>query len=268
MRIGIGIDLRELSAFPAKYGDTAPMIGHIQIFGAHETDLKPKEIKSKLTEFIAAYPGVSLSFHAYSGMNLVEEVQRVRNVWIQLAKQLLDLAADVGAIFVNFHAGYGIDANSWIRRQKYREALIPVLQQLLDDTPRTVEIHLENLYPLPRHSDFCYVGDRLSDFNYFFGQITDTRLKLCYDYGHGNLDEYGIETLRQLADRLGSVHAHDNDQVIDVHASMGRLNVGTIPWSEEIRFLKEMRFAGPFILEGKIEEQLGSLEYLRGMGLE
>lgn len=267
LRTGISIDPQGLKAFSSLFGEDVQFIRHLQITGVLEAGTDPDDIHRNLTAVRELCPGLTVSFHAYPGMNLVEETPRVQQVWLDLAKELICFAKDCGGIFVNFHAGYGIDANSWVRRQKYRETLVPVIRELLGTAkPLGLEIHLENLYPLPRHSDFCYVGDRLSDFNYVFSHIDDPQLKVCYDYGHGNLDEYGIEILRQLADRLGSVHIHDNDQVIDVHAAMGQYGATTIHWEEELSFLKEMRFSGPFILEGQLDEQRASLDYLKGIG--
>lgn len=267
LRVGISIDAQSLKDFPSIFGEDIAHIRHLQITGILEVGSNLDELKTDLSSARELCPGLTMSCHAYPGMNLVEETPRVRRAWLDLAKELIVFTNEAGGIFVTFHAGYAIDANSWIRRQKYRESLIPIVQDLIATAkPLGLEIHLENLYPLPRHSDFCYIGDRLSDFNHVFGLIDDPTLKFCYDYGHGNLDEYGIEILRQLADRLGSVHVHDNDQIIDVHAAMGRQGLSTISWQEEIEFLKSMRFSGPFILEGPMEEQLASLDYLQGIG--
>lgn len=267
LRIGVSMEPQSLKNFSSLFGEDTVIIRHVQITGVLEAGKNTEQVKKDLGAIRELCPGLTVSFHAYPGMNLVEETPRVQKVWLELAKELLMFTGEIGGVFVNFHAGYGIDASSWVRRQKYRENLVPVIQELISTAkPLGLEIHLENLYPLARHSDFCYVGDRLSDFNYVFGHIDDPQLKICYDYGHGNLDEYGIEILRQLADRLGSVHAHDNDQIVDIHASMGRQGISTIQWENEINFLKEMRFSGPFILEGSLEEQTASLEYLKGIG--
>lgn len=130
-----------------------------------------------------------------------------------------------------------------------------------------VEIHIENLYPEQRNSDFSKMGDRLSDFQKIFENIDSPMLKLCYDYGHGNLDEHGIDILRNFYSRLGSIHAHDNDQLADIHCSIGNMTLGTIEWDEEIKFLNSFNFKGAFILEGYPNEQLGSLKYLKKLNL-
>lgn len=67
-------------------------------------------------------------------------------------------------------------------------------------------------------------------------------LHLCYDCDHGNLDEHNI----QFAGRLGSIHAHDNDQLADIHGALGDPVVGSIDWDQELGFLKSTVFAGPF----------------------
>ena len=50
---------------------------------------------------------------------------------------------------------------------------------------------------------------------------------LCYDAGHGNLDEDGLGRLEGLKERLIAIHLHDNDGTADQH----RLPfTGTIDW--------------------------------------
>ena len=200
-------------------------------------------------------------------MNLAEQTERVKRVWLELAKELIQFSRDVKANFVLFHCGWGKDLNSGVEREQLLTDLIPTIQELLDFAKeRRIEIHLENLYALPPNVDFCYLGDTLSDFRYLFSQLQDPVLKFCYDYGHGNMDQEGIALLRNFTKRLGSIHAHDNDKLIDSHCPIGGCKNGTIDWENELRFLKAINFAGPLILEQSVVDQLKSLEYLKASG--
>jgi len=109
------------------------------------------------------------------------------------------------AVFVNFHCGYGIDAGKRKQHDEVVRKLIPVVYKITDLGVRN---NIENLYSEQRNSDFCKIGDRLSDFQKIFESIDSSMLKLCYDYGHENSDGNGIDILREFYDRLGSIHAH------------------------------------------------------------
>lgn len=52
-------------------------------------------------------------------------------------------------------------------------------------------------------------------------------LGLCYDAGHGNMEEKGLDHLESLKTRLVSVHLHDNDGAGDQH---NPLFSGTVDW--------------------------------------
>lgn len=79
---------------------------------------------------------------------------------------------------------------------------------------------------------------------------------------------YGIDILRKFYYRLGSIHAHDNDQLADIHWPIGNGDLGSIKWDEEIKFLNSINYKGAFILEGYPNDQLESLKYLKKLNLE
>lgn len=266
MKIGISINYKRLNDFKSIFSNVNIKIQHVQISGlpAEITTISNELVKS-IRDFRSKNQNVELSLHAYP-YNFAESIEKVRKVWIDLAQETIQVARELNAVFVNFHSGYCYDAATRIRHAACRESVVSVIQQLLKTAQLTgVEIHLENLYPESRNSDFTKLGDRLSDFNYFFDQVQDPLFKLCYDYGHGNLDEHGIDILRGCVDKLGSLHVHDNDQLADIHWPIGQPSLGTIDWKSEIDFLQNINFTGPFILESYLADQIKSLEYLEKM---
>lgn len=50
-----------------------------------------------------------------------------------------------------------------------------------------------------------------------FAEYEDDFVGLCYDSGHGNLMPDGLDRLEAVADRLISLHLHDNDGTADQH---------------------------------------------------
>jgi len=240
-----------------------PTIKHIQLNGlpADIDEINEDDVREILS-FKLNNPEIEISLHSYP-YNLAEKVYTIRESWLELAKKTLDFANKINVKFVTFHAGYALDANNRKKRDSILQIVVNSIKDLLN-TSRiyNIEIHIENLYPENRGSDFTKLGDRLSDFKYFFDNIKDPLLMLCYDYGHGNLDESGIQILREYSKIVGSIHAHDNDQISDIHWPIGNPELGTINWDKELEYLKKIKFSGRFILESYIEDQIKSLKYL------
>jgi len=57
---------------------------------------------------------------------------------------------------------------------------------------------------------------------------------LCYDCGHGNLSGDGLDEAEALAERLISLHLHDNDGQRDLHKP---LFTGTVDWPRLARII-------------------------------
>jgi sugar phosphate isomerase/epimerase len=261
MKIGISTDYQNLVMIPKAYSDY--QIEHVQLGVPANVDTIRNELVNMVSEFRSASPTMEISIHAYP-YNLAEKVSAVRDAWTALAESTISIASEIGAAFVNFHLGYGYDAAKRTQHEDLIEELIPVLNRIVEKGCKNhVDIHIENLYPEQRNSDFSKLGDRTSDFSRIFESIAAPQLKLCYDYGHGNLDEHGIEILRTFASRLGSIHAHDNDQLADIHWPIGGGERNTIDWANELQYLQQINFTGVFILESYYEDQLESLMFLQ-----
>ena len=260
VKIGVSIRYEELGKYPNIYVNSAIMPGHIQISGLPAEAAEFKDfLKPVIKNIRVSNPDITFSMHAYK-FNLAEKAARVHAIWVELAKDTIFAASKLEMSFVSFHLGYG-SGGTRIRHQAYTEALVPVLQELVNTAASYgLEVHIENLYPRPIHSEICMLGDRVRDFRLIFDSIKSPFLKLCYDYGHGNIDEHGIDILRAFPDRLGSVHAHDNDQMADMHGPIADPASGTINWAEEFYYLNEVNFKGPFILESSFNNQIKSLE--------
>jgi len=263
--IGISLSVPQLNDFESLYRHYKSKIKHIQLKRIPELD---DTFREQIKEFLLNHSHISISFHANELLNFADDYIEVRKVWIQYAQALITFASDVNARFVNFHLGYFFDDGCREWRQYYLELVIPILKSLLAFAyERDVIVHIENMPQYSRFSASCFIGDRLSDFMMIFGDIHHRHLKLCYDYGHGNLDAYGTDILYQHHNQLGSIHAHNNHQLIDEHGALCQKDMGGIDWKRQIEYLTQINFFGPFIIECAIEKQILSLEYLSELGI-
>lgn len=264
MVLGMSAKRKELDEHLTAWKTVNAPVEHVQFGGLSDKPLSDTVwLKEAMAKIRGAYPNASFSAHAYK-VNLAEKTPRVRAVWLEIAREHILLASQLGIRFLNFHLGWG-SGGTRIKHIAYREALLPVIKELADTGEKLgVDIHVENLYPRPIHAEQRMLGDRPSDFTRILGAIDSTALKLCYDYGHGNIDEYGKCILRENIMRLGSVHVHDNDQMNDLHEALFE---GTIDWLSEISFLDGAGFNGPFILEQNPRRQALSVRRLRDRGL-
>ena len=263
MRLGTSIDHRALKAFSDRAWEPGSGPRHVQI-GGLGPEMDP-QTRSAIAAFVHGHAHLEISLHAYP-YNFCEEVDPVRGVLLSLARETLAFAAGTGARFVAFHAGHGIGAEERNTHQRCLSRFIDAFGTIVAQAEALgIEVHLENLYQEPRSSDFGYIGDRPSDFERILREFRSPAFRLCYDYGHGNLQEDGIDILRRNIRSVGSLHVHDNDQVSDIHWGIGSPGRGTIDWGSELDFLGEAGFDGAFILECDPPEQASSLEYLKGL---
>lgn len=69
---------------------------------------------------------------------------------------------------------------------------------------------------------------------------------VCLDLGHAHIDPGTVVAIRTLADRIGSLHVHDNHGTKDEHLWPGD---GTIDWPATVAALKELVKAPAAVLE-------------------
>jgi len=72
---------------------------------------------------------------------------------------------------------------------------------------------------------------------------------LCYDSGHGNVAGDGLGRLERLADRLISLHLHDNDASADQHKL---LFDGTVDWPRLARIIAASPYRKPVSMESNL----------------
>ncbi|MEM3403242.1 MAG: sugar phosphate isomerase/epimerase [Nitrososphaeria archaeon] len=106
------------------------------------------------------------------------------------------------------------------------------------------------------HMDFMM--NNIEEFDEFYRK-TNSSIMMAYDVGHANIDGKTKEFVDRFRNRIGVLHAHDNDGRADLHLAIGD---GNIDWYYIVKRLKERDFQGPFIVES-IYDPFKSVKILR-----
>ncbi|GHU90678.1 hypothetical protein FACS1894202_10870 [Clostridia bacterium] len=81
---------------------------------------------------------------------------------------------------------------------------------------------------------------------YLFDRIDSPYLRFCYDSGHNNCFEPGVDVMSLFGDRLAAVHLHDNDDSGDQH----RIPFdGTVDWQTVMSKIAKSGYSGATTLE-------------------
>ena len=102
-----------------------------------------------------------------------------------------------------------------------------------------IKLVLENMLP------HLFAG-RTDNLLWLLETLHKSDLGMCLDTGHAFLGRYLLDTARRFSNRLTMIHASDNHGHWDEHLPPGE---GEIVWPALLRQLRDLRFAGMFILE-------------------
>ncbi|MGA3291177.1 MAG: sugar phosphate isomerase/epimerase [Candidatus Bathyarchaeia archaeon] len=191
---------------------------------------------------------ISISLHVPYTLNPSDEILSIRRANIEYLEKAVKLAHKIKATHITTHIGYYIGLPSWKwKRKQALERLLLSLEKVLPLCGNLeVLLAIENVNPMPKHSEFFYLGDNINDLQYIFSKLKSPNLKLCLDVGHANTNEGPIKYIEEFADRIVSVHIHDNNGKYDEHLTIG---MGTINWNILADEFKKIKFYGPFVYE-------------------
>ncbi|MCE5199455.1 sugar phosphate isomerase/epimerase [bacterium] len=136
---------------------------------------------------------------------------------VELVKNRMEMVARLSSDVVVMHLPRGPISDS-IRESL--DALLPVSREL------GVRIALEN---------GCFEAIRSA-----FAEYDPQFVGLCYDCGHGNMDQNGLDKMEAVKDRLIAVHLHDNDGKSDQHKL---LFTGSVDWSRLATIIAESSYS-------------------------
>ena len=208
--------------FAADRGDPSPHLrriadaGFTHVHWCHQwnTDFlyDASEIQ-QIAAWLAEYGLQLLDLHGSAGVekawNSPHEYARLAGV--ELVRNRIDMTAALGGDVVILHTGEpaaGGGTLFWRSLRRSLDALQP------SAASRGVRLAIENgPWPVIRALLAEYPPDYVG---------------LCYDSGHGNIGQAGLDELDAVKERLLSVHLHDNDGRTDQHKPPF---TGTVDWT-------------------------------------
>jgi len=148
--------------------------------------------------------GITLSLHTPYTINPSDKIPMIRDANIAYLKRCASVAYELHATHVTTHIGYcnGLPEWTWMR-QEALERLVANLTKIIKDCQELkVKLALENVNPMPKDSEFFYLGDNLKDFEFLFSKIESPYLNLCLDTGHANTNEGVIAYIQKFGKKI------------------------------------------------------------------
>lgn len=243
----------------------ADLPGHLELARKHELGLELQEFhnpdildndwRSVVREYRAHLNGFDgeLTLHgAFIDLISGSPDKRVAALALERYLQNLDIAKELGAHLIDFHANYVslVDHPSYLPGWENRQVDFwgPLAEKA---TELDITFVLENMW----EPDPCIIR-RVLD------RIDSTHLKACLDVGHAVLySNLPINTwIDELGDQLVYVHLHNNHGTIDEHLAFGD---GILDFPELLDTLRALPDPPLFTLEmPNLDVIKASLPYL------
>jgi len=189
--------------------------------------------------------GITLSLHTPFTINPSDKIPMIRDANIAYLKTCVSVARKLNATHMTTHLGYFMGFADW--KQQSLERLAANLKEVIRDCEGLkVKLALDNVNPMPKDSEFFYIGDNVPDLEFLFSKLESPYMNLCLDIGHANTSEGPLVYIQNFGKKIVNVHYHDNRGKYDDHLDIGE---GTVPWKKVADALKELKFYGPFISE-------------------
>jgi sugar phosphate isomerase/epimerase len=180
---------------------------------------------------------------AEAAINICELEKRKRVAHVDEVKRALEVAEQLPFRYLIQHVG--TPTETWDDHKI--DSLFSSLEELrIFSKARGVELLLENI---PNEMS---TPTRLNQIL----RITHLDFGYCFDVGHANLMEGGVEGAFDLMkDRIKSTHVHDNNGSQDAHLFPFLRREGTVDWTKTIRLLRSRGQQYPLLLELKEDPQ-------------
>jgi sugar phosphate isomerase/epimerase len=212
---------------------------------------------------LAQKHGVGCILHSGSYVNSAEIMPTVRKAAEQHLIEYVQLAARLEVEHLVVHLGFHF---SHFMEATY-EALLATYRPVVAEAERLkVPLMIENMNLLPPEAEILYLGTTIEELKVVLDEIDSPYLGLALDVGHAHLLPGGIEPfIDAFGPRIGGLHLHDNDGVVDRHWSMGQ---GTIDWARVFSRLREIGYDGSATIEiARLDRVRESKAHLQAIGV-
>ena len=223
---------------PEPYLKKISKAGFTHIHWCHEwnTDYIYSELEiNNIIKLLKKYNLEVLDLHASEGKenNWISKNESIRLVGVELVKNRIFMANKLSCDVIILH--FKREPVNVFEKEEYWDILYKSLNELKPYALKyNIKIALENY----NDEDCQEIKKLLSEYDSDF-------LGLCYDSGHGNIGN-GINVLKELKDRLISIHFHDNNGKTDQHKL---LFSGTIDWNELAKILVKSSYKNEISME-------------------
>ncbi|HBG5000529.1 TPA: TIM barrel protein [Clostridioides difficile] len=158
--------------------------------------------------------GLSIGIHLPMELNTCENIEYIRNSWINFIEKIEFELKGFDLRYFNLHLGYVMTNRVRKNRDKYLGNSVDFLDKLNTNS----YVCIENTYS--KGGDFSNIGNISYDFEYIFKRIKNSKIWFCYDTGHCLIDEDAY--VKNLKDKIRLIHLSDNDGINDTHVGIGR----------------------------------------------
>jgi len=190
---------------------------------------------------------------------------------------------EFGLRLLDLHASDGREKRWASPREYERQAGVELVRNRIDMTARlgadVIVMHipaapgnealrqsLDELRPYARERGVCIAVENgvFDAIEWVLENYESDYVGLCYDAGHGNMIDDGLDRVEALKDRLIAVHLHDNDGAADQHKP---LFSGILDWPRLAGIIAASAYAKPINMEvgirnAGIEDEVAFLAHL------
>ncbi len=207
--------------------------------------------------------GMGYCLHSASYVNSAEMMPTVRLAAEQHLIEYIHLAWKLGAENLVVHLGFHF---SQYMEETY-QALLQTYRTVVAEAERMkMPLVIENMNKLSPDSEINYLGTTIEELRVVMDEIQSPYLGLALDVGHAHLLPGGIEPfIDAFGPRIGGLHLHDNDGILDRHWALGK---GTMDWRRLFERMKEIGYPGNATIElRRYEDVEASLAHLKSIGV-
>jgi len=202
--------------------------------------------------------GLSVSVHGpFVDVNIGSPYEPARRMALRRHFKSMEMASSIGAMAWIFHPGLLTGLSLFHPGIEWRQTLRSIRELHEKALELGLNIFLENgPDPIP------FVLKKAEDFSRLLSELgEEIDIKVAFDIGHAFICGQVEALMDVLGDRIGYVHAHDNDGSFDAHMAIGS---GGVDWPTVIEELRAMSYDGPVVVES-VEGVWESLRFLKSL---